>query len=284
MPSRWKVNQTIQAAKGWTWKFILIAYLAYAVVFGLSNYILSQFRDWNGLVRVLTAYFITTLVSVSFVLFVCKKSLQSLGMETRQIFPKILTGWAFAAISLITVWLFNLAFGGITVSLNPNISWLWFILLLIGFVFQGFMEEFLMRALIFTYIARKNRVILGLILNSVIFALGHLNNQNASFISVLNTFLLGVVFSLVFYYHENLWLVGGFHSSWNFILGVVLGVEVSGFEIPTFLLKTDLTPGMPLLNGGVYGFEASICVSILSLVLIGLYWWLLGKKREERAG
>ena len=153
--------------------------------------------------------------------------------------------------------------------------------MLVGFIFQGFMEEFLLRGLFMTQISIKFGVIVGILANSFFFALGHLGNSDASLISVFNTFLIGLVFSLQFYDHGNIWLVSGFHSGWNFILGPILGIAVSGFRLPTSLLTTRTDPAMAALNGGGYGFEAGYPVLALCLLIIGVYAALILKNREK---
>ena len=119
-----------------------------------------------------------------------------------------------------------------------------------------------------TQFAVKWSVAAGVILNSIIFGLGHMRNASASPLSVVNTVLIGILFSLIFYYHDNLWLVSGFHSGWNFILGPVLGIIVSGFELPTSILITNSDLTKTLLNGGKYGFEAGLPVTIITTLLI----------------
>ena len=106
-------------------------------------------------------------------------------------------------------------------------------------------------------------------------------NSGATWLSTLNTFLIGIVFSLLFYYHDTVWLVSGFHSGWNFILGPVLGVAVSGFELPTSVLATHSNMTRAGLNGGAYGFEAGYPVLVLCLILIVGYAALILKNRAR---
>ena len=75
--------------------------------------------------------------------------------------------------------------------------------------------------------------------------------------------------------------MAGFHASWNFILGPVLGIAVSGFDLPTTLLKTSLNMNKVYLNGGQYGFEASYPVALVSVIIILIYVSLL-RKRESK--
>ena len=161
--------------------------------------------------------------------------------------------------------------GGVSYQFNKDFNLTVFLLLLVGFIFQGFMEEFLLRSLLFTQIAVKWGVIAGIIINSVIFGLGHISNSNASTISLINTVLIGTFASLIFYYYDNVWLVSGFHSGWNFILGPVFGIIVSGFELPTSVLIAETDMNKIALNGGGYGFEASFPVTVISALLVVIY-------------
>lgn len=126
----------------------------------------------------------------------------------------------------------------------------------------------------------KFGVIIAILFNSLLFGLGHLGNNDATWISVSNTVLIGVVFSLQFYYHDNIWLVSGFHSGWNFILGPILGIAVSGFTLPTSLLTSESDPALASINGGGYGFEAGAPVFVLCLILTAVYVWLIAKRKR----
>lgn len=253
-----------------------LLYVLVMVVVPMINSYLFNFNDY--LSNVLISYTIATLLCTVYIVKIGRRSFLSLGMTKDKLMSNYIVGCIIAFVLLLIMWFINIMFKGINTTLNTNFNILIFLLLLIGFIFQGFMEELLLRGVIFVQLSLKFGVILGILLNSLIFALGHLGNANASYISVINTFLFGVLMSIIFYYHENLWLVSGIHSAWNFILGPVLGISVSGFNFPTTLLNTTINNDLSYLNGGIYGFEASYLFTIISVVIIIIYVLKISKR------
>ena len=69
------------------------------------------------------------------------------------------------------------------------------------------------------------------------------------------------------------------HTFWNFILGFIVGSQVSG--IPTFYSIFFSVPvkNKDLISGGEFGFEASIIETILELAISLFVIYLIKKKR-----
>ncbi|MGL5440126.1 MAG: lysostaphin resistance A-like protein [Filifactoraceae bacterium] len=275
-------NETIKEAdrvSSVNWGYIL----GLVVFIGVNYRYLLKDVEINSILLSLCMGIVSISVFVICVIKVSKRTLKSLGMENKNILKRMLFGWLIAAICLLIIWGINIAFNGITFKLNKEIKILAFLIMFIGFIFQGFTEEFIFRGLIQTKVSIKFGVVTGLFVNSIIFSLLHLAYDGSSFISTINTFMIGLVFSMMFYYHDNLWLVSGFHSGWNFILGPILGVNVSGINLPTSLIITELIMGKEYLNGGIYGFEASFLVSILTCILVIIYIVLILKSKKDNS-
>ncbi len=272
-----KLNNTMIATienKESGWKQIVICYFIYILIANITLLVLKS----QTISTVLLAYTIAAIVCVFYMITFGKRTLPSLGM-TNNFSREYLLGWLMATVTLLILWAINIVAGAISFIINPNFDLMVFILLFVGFIFQGFMEEFLLRGLIFTQFSIRFGVLMGVIYNSLIFSFGHVGNADASFISVANTFLIGVLFSLMYYYHDNIWLVSAFHSGWNFILGPVLGIVVSGFRLPTTLLLSVSNESMTSLNGGAYGLEASFLVTVAIIIMIFIYgYFIKGKK------
>lgn len=106
----------------------------------------------------------------------------------------------------------------------------------------------------------------AVILMSVPFGAVHLANPHASPYSLINTILLGVLFSVAYLRTRALWLPFGIHLGWNAMLGLVLGLPVSGLnEFAVLVRGTALGPLW--LTGGSYGMEASLVCT--GAVLLG---------------
>ena len=161
-----------------------------------------------------------------------------------------------------------------------NIPILIFIKILIFFVFQGLFEEILFRGYLMPMFTKVIGIKFTIILLSFLFTCIHLLNPNLSMIALTNVFLVGVTFSLIYYYTGNLWLVGAMHTLWNFILGFVVGSYVSG--IPTIYSIFFSVPieGKDLISGGEFGFEASIVETILELGVSLFVIYLIKKEKK----
>jgi membrane protease YdiL (CAAX protease family) len=127
--------------------------------------------------------------------------------------------------------------------------------------------------------------IVPILLLSVYFAYGHWENPSRTFFSTANTVLAGVWLSLAYLKTRSLWLPTALHFGWNWTMGAVFGLPVSGLLIPQHPLLIS-TSGAPLwLTGGSYGPEAGAAATIVVIASTILIWrakWL-GIAPEVRA-
>lgn len=105
---------------------------------------------------------------------------------------------------------------------------------------------------------------------SVLFALIHLLNTNATAASTLVTILAGWLFSIAYLRTRALWLPWGLHFAWNASMGLLFGLPVSGLTIFNPVITTNAV-GPVWLTGGGYGPEGSaVAVIVLPLLTIVL--------------
>lgn len=104
---------------------------------------------------------------------------------------------------------------------------------------------------------------------SVAFGLMHLGNPSHSWLSTLNTALIGIPLAVAYLRTRALWLPLGIHFAWNFALGYGLGLPVSGIHFSNTLLRADVH-GIVQMTGGNYGPEGSWLTTGV-VVLITLY-------------
>lgn len=102
---------------------------------------------------------------------------------------------------------------------------------------------------------------------SVLFAVMHLFNANATAASTLVTVLAGWLLSIAYLRTRALWLPWGFHFAWNASMAVLFGLPVSGMT--TFSPVISANAGGPAwLTGGGYGPEGSALAVIVLLALM----------------
>jgi membrane protease YdiL (CAAX protease family) len=152
------------------------------------------------------------------------------------------------------------------------------------FVVAALAEEALFRGYPLQTFTRARLVWLAVFLTSVPFAAVHLRNPNvAAGFTFVNTALAGVWLAVAYLRTRSLWFPLGVHWSWNWALGSVFGLPVSGINnlAPHPLFHgADLGPAW--LTGGAYGIEGGIaCTATLLLSTAFIWRTRLVKPTEE---
>ncbi|MFC6837656.1 CPBP family intramembrane glutamic endopeptidase [Halomarina ordinaria] len=150
------------------------------------------------------------------------------------------------------------------------------------FVAVGVYEEVLSRGYQLTnvaeglrgYLGHRGAVAVAVLLTSVLFGALHAANPNATAVSVLGISLAGVWLALGYVLTGELAIPIGAHISWNFFLGVVYGLPVSGNRLDASFVEAREV-GPDLFTGGSFGPEAGLlgiaavavgCVAIVGYV------------------
>jgi membrane protease YdiL (CAAX protease family) len=100
--------------------------------------------------------------------------------------------------------------------------------------------------------------------SSVLFGVVHLSNPHHTLLSTVNTALVGVAFAVAYLRTRALWMPIAMHFTWNFLMGFVLGLPVSGIDFPTTLLQANAV-GPVRLTGGDYGPEGGALATVAIL-------------------
>ena len=102
-------------------------------------------------------------------------------------------------------------------------------------------------------------------------------------IYLINIFLSYTLFSLIYYFHGNMWLLVGLSAFNNFFQVVVFGSRLDTVYAINPLIKLRIIEKYSLLNGGNYGFEAGIYYTTLYLsgILFMIYKITSEKQTEE---
>jgi len=102
-------------------------------------------------------------------------------------------------------------------------------------------------------------------------------------IYLINIFLSYTLFSLIYYFYGNMWLLVGLSAFNNFFQVVVFGSRLDTVYAINPLIKLRIIEKYSLLNGGNYGFEAGIYYTTLYLagILFMIYKITSEKQIEE---
>jgi membrane protease YdiL (CAAX protease family) len=146
----------------------------------------------------------------------------------------------------------------------------------ISFTEEILARGYILRNLLEGFAVPNNNVSTGLavFVSSVIFALPHAGNPNASFVSTLQLVLFGVLCAVGVILTGELAIPLGLHLTWNFFQGNVFGFPVSGWEMQVGTLIQIQQGGPEWFTGGAFGPEAGVVgliVMLLGMLLI-VFW------------
>ena len=212
---------------------------------------------------------------------ISKLKIEQLGFTKDNIVFSYLKGALFGTLQIFTVFFIIFGLKAIDVYYVGNISILLLIKVFIIFIFQALLEEILFRGYLMPFFSKVIGIKFTITLLSFLFTCIHLFNPNLDIIGLANVFLAGVTFSLIYYYTGNLWLVGAMHTLWNFILGFIVGSQISGIITYNSVFFSIPVENNDLISGGVFGFEASIVTTIVELTISLFVIYLIKKEKNK---
>ena len=207
------------------------------------------------------------LVTLLFCKLIQKRKVTTVGFQKPDMWKEYLTGMGigfgiFTAAVLLCVITGSLKIQGMSPSFSIGI----FVLFLLGYLVQGMAEEVLCRGYFLVSVSRRYPLAVGIIANAVLFAALHLLNNGITVLAFINLVLFGVFASVYFVKRGNIWGVGALHSIWNLAQGNVYGIRVSGIQTSCSVLSSEMVAGRELINGGDFGLEGGLAVTIVLVV------------------
>ncbi|MFI3162591.1 CPBP family intramembrane metalloprotease [Streptococcus suis] len=221
----------------------------------------------------LLAFSFISLAIILWARFVEKSPWLGLGMTKKGAFKDFILGWGIGAAMLITCVLLMWGFGAIQVTsfqFSANLVGE-FLILVLAWSIQGTTEELLTRGWMFSSLAAKHNIPVGILVSSLFFTFLHLSNDGISLIPLLDLTLFAILACLVMLKTGNLWVIGGLHAAWNCFQGNVFAFPVSGTQAGQAFIAVE-TSGPDWLSGGAFGVEGSI---ISLLIQAGIITWLV---------
>lgn len=193
--------------------------------------------------------------------------------------PDLLAGLATGSL-FIAIVVGALALAGVYSIASVKPDWTAMVLDFAALSIVAASEETVFRGIVFRRMEGRFGTVAAFIASSLLFGLMHLASVDlwtAIAISAEAGFMLAAAYRL----HNSLWLPIGIHWGWNFMLGAVFGVDVSGFSQEYGLIAPEIG-GPYLLSGGDNGFEGSIVTCICG-ILLGLLFLRRQKVTNQSA-
>lgn len=215
-----------------------------------------------------------------------KKSLSEIGLK-RQI-SSYFVGMAIALILLlasvcIIILTGNMEYHGLFKNINILIVLLFFG----GFIVQGAMEELLCRGFLLHSLKEKVSLPIAVAISTVMFIIPHWSSLFAGqiiygIVGIGNLVLISIIFSILTIRLKNIWAACGIHSFWNFILYSVLGLNLSGSDENAAAIFNMKSVGKNVINGGLYGIEASVITTVILGVFVILCVYRKNEKQQKK--
>jgi uncharacterized protein len=187
----------------------------------------------------------------------------------------LLGAW-LAAVLALPASLATVRFGGTSEVFASGPAWwplppaLLLAVLLVGFLIQGGLEEWVVRGYIYRTLKDRWPPWVSAIASSILFSLLHATNPNISVLALFNIFLAGMILAAMVERSGSLWGATLAHGVWNFSVACLLSVPVSGLQ--AFHLFDVSFGGDDLWTGGEFGPEGSLVLTALGLFITALLW------------
>jgi membrane protease YdiL (CAAX protease family) len=152
-------------------------------------------------------------------------------------------------------------------------------------VVAAMLEEVAFRGVIFLMLERAWGTLPAMGIQSLLFALQHLDNvEGAGLVASLTTLvsgtLVGAFWTLVIVHTRNLWIVGANHAAWNFAI-ILTGLPLSGLESWRELAPFESRYNGPdWLTGGAFGPEDSVLTIGLMVVCLAVLYREARKRKR----
>jgi uncharacterized protein len=221
------------------------------------------FVEGSGAMTILAAAWIM-------VHFIDRRSFKTLGFSTdywiRDLLLGFCVGASWLAISVTILWLAH------CVQAQPDVVMSGSFLAWTGaaLIVNTVTQEVLARSYILQTIRSQTNATISVLATAVLFMAYHAGTYDGSWLPPLNVFLAGVVFGMAYQLTGNLWLPIGIHFIWNFLIGPVLGLTISGNSQDYSRWHLLTIQGPASLTGGVFGLEGGLVVTLTTLLSIGV--------------
>lgn len=214
-------------------------------------------------------FYCVALTWVLFVSWLCLRFLDQKTIESLGISPnprQLIAGFGISVLMMTLIVIVQLLSGGssITISLGSfrEVSVEVLGALAVLGIAASF-EETLFRGYPLQTLARSIPAWIAIIIAALLFSIAHGKNPSQTPLALLNTFIAGIWLGTAWYRARNLWFPAGLHIGWNWAMGALYGLPVSGLHVPQqSILKTEST-SLIWLTGGDYGPEGGMAAGIV---------------------
>lgn len=268
-----------------------------ATIFGVMKPLGFHQKDletrWDATFLVLLGFAFTSLLVFLWVWLFERRPLSTIGFNKDGV-KRFLRGYGIGLGFLAAVVGLIYALGGYDIKAHgvwSNLSvtaLIPLLALMAGFIVQGSTEEIVMRGWLMQVVASRHGLGWGIGISSLIFSLLHAGNIEMSkelLVGLANIVLVAIFLGLYAFKEGSLWGVCAWHASWNWLLGVGFGLEVSGQQMSIQPLLIDFDSKATAawwLTGAKFGPEGSLVAT--AVLIVGVIWLLMNGALSARHG
>lgn len=194
---------------------------------------------------------------------------KTIGFVKKKALGSYVKGYFIGILMISSVVFLAIISGSVNIIYNIKpVSFIVIALFFFAYMIQGANEEVILRGYLTPQLCRVTTLRNTIIVSSLVFAAMHLGNEGISPLAFLNLFLYGIFMSLYFISTKNIWGVAAIHGAWNFFEGNIFGSAVSGNFKTSSLIHLENNPALSWLNGGTFGLEGGLIVSLILVISI----------------
>jgi len=130
------------------------------------------------------------------------------------------------------------------------------------------------------WLGRRRGLLFGVAVTAGLFGVLHASNPGGTVLGLLNITLAGFLLGGTYVLTGRLALAVGIHAAWNFTVGAVYGLPVSGLKTSSALFAVE-PDGSRALTGGPFGPEGGVVM--LAALAVGAGLVVLWVRRSEGA-
>lgn len=254
------------------WRVFLFVGL-YLLALTLSAWLLRELFDRRWLAYSVLAQLSATLAATALMLhFFDRQPFWSIGLQPAGAGRGMGGGFLLGFLMAEAVILFEVAAGLVTIQSAADLRMADLAVLApacILLLVAAATEEVLFRGYPFQRLVEATGGLGAIAISSALFGLLHGGNPDASLLSIVNTMLAGVLFSVAYLRTRALWLPMGAHFAWNWTLAVS-GFPVSGLRLAEVPWQAESASEKLWLYGGSYGPEGGLAATVVLLAGTGL--------------
>lgn len=153
------------------------------------------------------------------------------------------------------------------------------LLVFISVFVQSSGEEIICRGVLYQRLRKgyKNPWV-AILVSPVAFVIVHMGIPGCTIWAIISIYLIGVLFCLMVYYFDSLWIAMAIHTAWNFTQNFIFGLPNSGTIYSFSIFKLDQASVKTLFYNSEFGVEASITPIIIFVILNAVVLYMMKKK------